>query len=72
MKKTISVLALLAFFVTSMSSCKKEYDCTCRVTLSDGTVNEYSTNIYAKKKDKQKECEASAPDSDFGKTCTVN
>lgn len=71
MKKSALLCLVLAFGMLNFTSCKKEYDCTCLVKLSDGSTNEYSTNIFATKKNKQKECEASAPDSDFGKTCTV-
>ena len=71
MKKASAILIGLAFGMLTFSSCKKEYDCTCIVTLSDGSTNEYSTNIRATNKKKQQECEATEPQSDFGKTCTV-
>ena len=72
MKKTLLTITALAFIVMTNTSCKKEYDCTCLITLNDGSQNEYSTNIRAKEKDKQAVCEAETPESDFGKTCTVN
>jgi hypothetical protein len=70
MKKVFMFLAIVGF-VSAMSSCRKEYNCVCEVTLSDGSHNHYETNISAKKKNAQQVCEDSAPDSDFGKTCTV-
>ncbi|HEY0030965.1 MAG TPA: hypothetical protein VGC65_09425 [Bacteroidia bacterium] len=72
MKKTFLAFGLLFAGCMTMSSCRKEYDCTCKVTLSDGSVNEYSTNITASKKKAQQACDDSAPDSDFGKTCTLD
>ncbi len=71
MKRTVVILLGLAFGLLLFPSCKKEYDCTCIITLSDGSTNEYSENIFATKKNKQKECDAVGPESDFGKTCTV-
>lgn len=70
--KNLSMICLgLLFGALTLSSCRKEYDCTCQVTLSDGSVNTYSENIYASKKNKQKKCDEVGPSSDFGKTCTV-
>lgn len=61
----------LALCMITISSCKKEYDCTCIVTFSDGSTNEYQTNIRSSKKNKQADCEATTAESSFGKTCTV-
>ncbi|MCW3084986.1 MAG: hypothetical protein JWP12_2352 [Bacteroidetes bacterium] len=72
MKKQTLFLAFIIFAGITMTSCRKEYNCTCVVTDSSGTKNTYETNITASKKKKQSECDATAPDSDFGKTCTVN
>lgn len=72
MKKIITILFLLIFLSVSISSCKKQYNCACEVTLSDGSIKHYHTTVTATKKNKQSECEATAPESDFGKTCTVN
>lgn len=72
MKKSTKIFALMAIVAIAFSSCRKEYDCTCLVTDSSGTQNSYSTNISSSKKNAQKDCEASAPESDFGKTCTLN
>ncbi len=72
MKKQTKILALLAIVAITFSSCRKEYDCTCLVKDSSGMENSYSTNISSSKKNAQRDCEASAPESDFGKTCTLD
>ena len=72
MKKQITFFAIIFIVALTFSSCRKEYNCTCLVTDSSGTQNSYSTNITSSKKNAQRDCEASAPESDFGKTCTLD
>ena len=72
MKKQITFFAIISIVALTFSSCRKEYDCTCVVTDSSGGKANYSTNITSSKKHAQSDCEATAPDSDFGKTCTLN
>jgi hypothetical protein len=53
MKKVFTFIAAIAF-VASMSSCKKDWSCSCKVDgqeVSSGTFN-------AKKKDAQDACDA--------------
>ncbi len=68
MKSKFLIVSLLA--VLSATSCKKDYTCTCIVLNSAGIEQKYQTYVKAKKKDREKACEATAPDSSYGKTCT--
>ncbi len=71
MKKSTVIYLGWAFAMLTFISCKKEYQCDCKVTFSGGSQNDYSQNIYSTEADKQKDCEATVADSQFGKTCTV-
>ncbi|MCW3084987.1 MAG: hypothetical protein JWP12_2353 [Bacteroidetes bacterium] len=68
MKNKFLIVFLLA--VCSITSCKKDYTCTCYVTNSAGIQQKYQTYVKAKKKNRAKACEATAPESSYGKTCT--
>jgi hypothetical protein len=71
MKKTSVLIMLLAFASVTFTSCRKEYECTCTRTDSSGGQRTDVTTISASKKNAQKECEESVPDSDYGKVCTT-
>jgi hypothetical protein len=67
MKNKIFVVFLL--IMSTITSCKKDYTCTCYVTNSAGIQQKYETYVKAKKKDREKACEATAPSSSYGKVC---
>ena len=56
MKKTIMILAASAF-VLGMTSCKKDYTCTCTVDTA-GITATASTTINDTKKNAEEACEA--------------
>lgn len=64
------ILMMLLLTICLATSCKKDYTCTCFVTNSAGIEQKYQTYVKAKKKDREKACEATAPDSSYGKVCT--
>ena len=68
MKKSFLFVAALAF-VASMSSCKKEYTCTCTYEDAFGSSAEISYTFEAKKNDAEAVC------TDYqltGYTCKLN
>ena len=71
MKKGILYLSIFVIALGT-TSCQKNYNCTCTVTDSSGGHAVYQEEIRSTKKNKQANCEAIAPDSDFGKVCTVD
>ena len=62
-------LMMVLLFLLTITACKKDYTCTCYVTDRSGIQQKYQTYIKAKKKDREKACEATAPDSSYGKVC---
>ncbi len=71
MKKISLFIALFALASVAMTSCRKDYDCTCTRTDSSGGTRVDQTTIRASKKHAQRDCEATVPNSDFGKTCVI-
>ena len=71
MKKRALFIVLFAI-ATTMTSCKKNYDCTCTRTDSSGGTRTDVTTIRSSKKHAQSDCDASVPDSSFGKVCVLN
>ena len=72
MRKLPVFIALLAIILTATTSCKKDYNCKCTRTDSSGGHRVDETTIRASKKNAQAECDASVPDSDFGKVCELD
>jgi hypothetical protein len=60
MKKLFLSVAALAFIATSMTSCKKDYDCECKWTdPTDNTTETYTYQLKdVKKKDAKDACNA--------------
>ena len=71
MKKLPLFIALLAVASVAITSCKKEYNCTCTRTDSSGGTRVDQTTIMSTEKHAQRDCDASVPDSDFGKVCVL-
>lgn len=70
MKKSFLFVAALAF-VASMSSCKKEYTCTCKYDQG-GVSAEVSYTFEAKKSDAEDACNAYVSTAGSGYTCTLD
>ena len=71
MKKTVLISAAFFVLLSTLTSCKKDYQCKCAITDYNGYVGYYSTTTHATKKNALKECKDSAPDAPYGITCTV-
>lgn len=56
MKKLVLAVAVVAFAATTLTSCKKEYTCTCKVTLL-GITTSASGTIKDTKKNAKEECD---------------
>lgn len=58
MRKAFALVAVVA--LVGMTSCKKDYTCTCTTTDSSGTIPTQTTtrDFNAKKKDAKEACEA--------------
>ena len=52
------VYLMLAFGALVLSSCKREYTCTCTATADDGTSSSASTTIEATYDDAVEACDA--------------
>ena len=71
MKKLSLCIALLAVASVAITSCKKEYKCKCTTTDSSGGITVDETTISSTEENAQRDCDASVPDSDFGKDCVL-
>ena len=71
MKKSVLLIALFTIGTFTLSSCRKEYKCTCTRTDSSGGQRIDETTVTSSKKRAQEDCEATVPESDFGKVCVI-
>ena len=78
MKKTILSAAVLLAFGTAMTSCKKDYKCSCSKTYTSGsnttTQNDYEAYTYKDTRARAEDrCNAnSTTGSDFFGNYTIN
>jgi hypothetical protein len=62
MKKIIGITAFTVLGMVALSSCKKDYTCTC-TTDTMGVTSSASTTINATKSDAKEACEAGSTSS---------
>lgn len=77
--KKIATIATLALFAVAFTSCKKDYTCTCKVTVNGQVVTEVTNDLGKQtKKDAEAACEdykasTTGPSGTTGTTeCTLN
>ena len=72
--KKIATIATLALFAVAFTSCKKDYTCTCKVTVNGQVVTEV-TNDLGKQTKKDAEAACSAKVANVGgasMSCTLD
>lgn len=69
--KKLSILAVAALFTFGLTSCKKDWNCTCTDSTTGTTPDVYPIND-AKKKDAEKACDVwGALYTPFGGSCSL-
>ncbi len=76
-KKTMLAAGVLLFVATSLSSCKKDYKCSCTKTYTSGTTTttkDYSVYTYKDNRSRaETRCnENTSTGSDFGGNYAIN
>ena len=68
MKKVIRIAAFAVLGMVALSSCKKDYTCTCTATVGE-ISSSASTTLNATKADAKEACEAG---STTGVVCSID
>ena len=71
MKKLLLFIAFVFITTLTFTSCRKDYNCKCTRTDSSGGTRVDETTVTSSKKHAQRDCDASVPDSDYGKVCVL-
>jgi hypothetical protein len=71
--KKLSVLAIAAIFTLGLSSCKKDWTCTCTTTVTGFGTTTVSGTIKDTKKNAKEECDKGDATTSVGSTaCEID